>query len=678
VIGYILTATIDLLLAIIVFSYSQSRITSAFSSLCLAAGVWSIELYLLTSIRDVEILTPLFHMTRVGMFFIAPFLILFSALVTKVNLTFWLKALIAASFVTSTVISFLNLSIMPSMLELAPSGYLPKFDVIGAAHQVNFLMGGISSVAICIGAYRNAIFSEKLRIKWLATAFLIGSFFGVLSFSYSKIFGMIGNVACLSLIAYAILRYRLISMRVLVSLGVAKGVSATALVLGYFGFFGLSNTNSSFINPGYVLFQLIYLVLALELYPRITRGIELLSDKYLVRNYYSLNSYKHQLLEKLKRCIEPQDLKMVLDEVLCEGVMVDRYSVYVSSGFFDEGASNNLCAINFESESAFNFNSDDMLNLAPGLLQGLSDKKTALFYDEIAVNHKEYFASMEISVILPVSLDHDLVGVVLLGRPLKKEQFTYDDIQLLNWMAGEVGYVLEAVLVHSQMRSGLDEAKKTLSVISILNDYNHEVKTPLSNIESLVLSGDLFENDEKNKLILEQARRGSGLVNTMVRTLNGQYKKSSVLFDLNESIKDVVGLFSSKITSVDMNLGELPNIRGYEEDVDVLLCNLIKNSYEARGEKPLTICLSTWYDLDSARIYFSILDNGVGIDKNELSEIWGRGVTKKRHIGGTGIGMSVIKRIVEEHRGEIVVDSALGEGTRFTLWFPEQAIPFLS
>ena len=77
------------------------------------------------------------------------------------------------------------------------------------------------------------------------------------------------------------------------------------------------------------------------------------------------------------------------------------------------------------------------------------------------------------------------------------------------------------------------------------------------------------------------------------------------------------------------------------------------------------------------RVQVRIRDTGIGIPKENLNKIWDRfyqiDSTSTRRFAGTGLGLAIVKRIVEAHRGEITVESTMGEGTTFCFTLPVYA-----
>ncbi len=113
--------------------------------------------------------------------------------------------------------------------------------------------------------------------------------------------------------------------------------------------------------------------------------------------------------------------------------------------------------------------------------------------------------------------------------------------------------------------------------------------------------------------------------------------------------------------------GEVPPVQCYPNQLNQVFMNLFVNAAQAI-EKDGVIRIKTFSDGTYA--YVKITDTGKGIPSENLSRIFDPGFTTKRVRVGTGLGLSISYNIIQKHKGEIRVESQVGNGTEFTLKLP--------
>ncbi len=123
---------------------------------------------------------------------------------------------------------------------------------------------------------------------------------------------------------------------------------------------------------------------------------------------------------------------------------------------------------------------------------------------------------------------------------------------------------------------------------------------------------------------------------------------------------------------VERDFQEVPDIFCSPSRLNQVFINLITNAIQAMdGKGRLSISTSARGDW----VEVSVQDNGCGIPEENLTKIMDPFFTTKPVGKGTGLGLSIVHQIVEEHEGQLLVDSKLGVGTRFTLGFPVRRSP---
>jgi len=139
---------------------------------------------------------------------------------------------------------------------------------------------------------------------------------------------------------------------------------------------------------------------------------------------------------------------------------------------------------------------------------------------------------------------------------------------------------------------------------------------------------------------------------------------------LNESISLVGHQLTRRNIKVIREFSEVPTIKYDGNQLKQVFINLLINAIESMDAGgPLKIGLMK--EPGGAReVLIRITDKGCGIEKEIISKIFDPFFTTKRKSGGTGLGLSVTKGIIEKHKGRISVDSVIGVGTEISVYLP--------
>jgi chemotaxis family two-component system sensor kinase Cph1 len=135
---------------------------------------------------------------------------------------------------------------------------------------------------------------------------------------------------------------------------------------------------------------------------------------------------------------------------------------------------------------------------------------------------------------------------------------------------------------------------------------------------------------------------------------------ASILAEIFANLRSIIDESGATI-----EFDKMPTIMANHLEMIQLFQNLIVNAIKYRSEKPLEIQINGSAEGD--RWFFSIKDNGIGIEsqyKERIFDMFQR-LHGKKEYSGTGIGLAICKKIVENHGGKIWIDSTVGEGTTF-------------
>jgi PAS domain S-box-containing protein len=268
----------------------------------------------------------------------------------------------------------------------------------------------------------------------------------------------------------------------------------------------------------------------------------------------------------------------------------------------------------------------------------------------------------------------------------------------VSWGEGDSKRVFRAKCTPFRSRTGVN-----IGTITVLNDITalkeldqlksdfvslvcHEVRSPMNSLMmqiQVLLDGLAGELTEKQREILTRATAKMGGLTDMVSELLDLSRIESGLITSEKEQLDVEALLREQVefhgpgaaeqgSSIELQIGaSLPpvfaNKRGMEEVFTNLITNAIK--YSPKGS---TINVSS--QIENEYLQTTVTDNGYGIPKEDLEHVFNRFYRVKdentRMQQGTGLGLSLVKSIVESHHGIVRIDSTIGKGSTFTVLIP--------
>lgn len=216
-----------------------------------------------------------------------------------------------------------------------------------------------------------------------------------------------------------------------------------------------------------------------------------------------------------------------------------------------------------------------------------------------------------------------------------------------------------------------------------LGNVAHELKTPLFTVQGYILT--LIEgavNDKKIRMkYLERANKGVERLVAVIKDLDMIAKLENEgttlnieTFDILDLIQNVFDLFEMKAKKRNITLSfdkvyEFPiYVNGDVEKIEQVLINLVVNSI--KYGKPNGTTMVGVDDYNDKKYVVKVIDNGEGIKKEHLPRLFERfyrvDQSRSREQGGSGLGLSIVKHIVEAHDENILLKSTYGEGSEFS------------
>ena len=282
------------------------------------------------------------------------------------------------------------------------------------------------------------------------------------------------------------------------------------------------------------------------------------------------------------------------------------------------------------------------------------------------------------------------IGVVYLGKDItalykgiKKSVYLLSAVSLLALLvAAGIGYSMSGTVM-APMQKAYEKQRQFAA------DASHELRTPLSVV---MASADLLANDPSIespflKQVIEdlkdEVKKMSKLVGdllTVARSDNNAEKIKFQKFDLSSVMQQVTRnmqmMAEKKNITIAENIPDGISYAGDEQKIKQLILIFVDNAIkytQENGHIDVALALER-----NNKVIFSVRDNGIGIAKEDQEKIFGRfyrvDKARSREMGGNGLGLAIAKDIIEVHHGQIYIESALGQGTAFTVELPQQKV----
>ena len=517
------------------------------------------------------------------------------------------------------------------------------------------------------------------------------------------------------LVTYAIIKHRLFDIQVVISRGTAYSLTF------FLGILPVS-VIIFFLQKVFPLTVPIALVLALavllsfvfhKIFPYSERFVQKRLFKKRLDHYQVLRKFSHDMVAAL----DLQQLLQRFDQTLHDALQVNSVAVYLTGPLngkyplihisnnmdFIPGRIQKSVTLSPEVREGVEVPPTDLSGLIPQWTSGDALVETAYkAKDVLVLGEMEMIArerknetleqailqmrETKAEVCIPLKRDSTMIGIALLGPRDNNKYYAPGDLDLLHSMGQNACVAIQnALLVEDMKRSFqlLHRTQRFAAIGELVAGMSHEIRNPLMPITYLLeLAANPAVDRERIKRQTEASwlalRRITGVLNE-IEMLAAPYRPEFKPVDIEQLLDDVITVLEPQIKDTHQNVirqySALPEPMVDADRLSQVFLDVLLNAIEASPDSG-----SIWVRTreivlrgDLMGVQVEIEDCGCGIAPENIERVFDPFFTTKYKSivrGGTGLGLSLAQRIMEDHRGTIEIVSTVGKGTRVLMNLP--------
>jgi putative PEP-CTERM system histidine kinase len=447
--------------------------------------------------------------------------------------------------------------------------------------------------------------------------------------------------------------------------------SLTLLSVGvYFIVLGLLGEAMKYFEVSFAQYVTIFFAFAggialvvLLLSEQLRRRVKVFISKHF---FAQKHDYRHTWIALTNRLVSttPAAMEQGILAAYCEMFGLGGASLYL----FDRGSGRYMPAAQHALPHAVP-RAETGLSASAGLISYFLDQNRVwnLADAEYAPTEEErsFAAVTKAQFVVPLICNHQVEALVVFGRQVAPEQFTFEDYDLMKTMARQSALVLSNLRLSEELietRELAAVARLSSFVVHDLKNLTYSLSLIMDNAEEHMGNAD-FQRDMMGTV--RHTIENMKSLTQRLKSIPGKSGTSRESHDLHELSTAVVGELKkmrSHARIVCRGTSALSLVDG--DEIKKVIVNLVQNGLDAAGEEG-TILVET--GMNNGHAYFSVSDTGCGMTKDFMeNQLFKPFRTTKAK--GLGIGLYQCKQIVEAHGGMLVVKSEAGKGSVFTVY----------
>ena len=665
----------------------SGQLSQVFTFLSSMLVFWNLNFFVLYSISNYKLAFDLARTFRMGAFFLAPALLHLLVALGEERSKVWRYVLVVDYLVACMLAAVNTVDLFVYELRTFAWGYYSVgtkfYNVFSVLLVTNFVLVS----ALLAYDYRT---SAEPRRRQQLTFWMLGAVVALplgltnLLPAYGVPFyplGNLGSVVWAGIVAYAIVRHRLLDIDLAVTKGMAYAVVSVVLIApAWVLTLWLQRLSFGQVRPDFSFAILLMFVAVGLLFPTLRLRAQSRIGQSLFREKYEYRAALGMFTRSIVRILDRDKLIQELANTLSETLQLE--GIAVALGDDSRTVFSVRYAVGVPAASAeFSRNHP--------LVTSLIRRQQAVLRDELeaSADSSERAEVAEIcrrngwEVCIPLTAAGKLVGFISLGRKRTLSAFSAEDLDLLETLGAEAAVALENARLYEELRKSQDIIRRAdrLSALGTLAaGIAHEVRNPLVSIQTFFqLAPERLHDEEFFTTFLSmtanEVKRISDLITELLSFARSPTRALRAV-DLNETVERVATLLEPEARKHKLALRRslspaVPLVQADADQVKQVLINLVLNAIQATPPEGTISVTSRPVDHRGAAFgQVEIHDTGVGIPADQIDHIFDPFFTTKDK--GTGLGLAIAHQIISEHGGAITVESREGNGASFFIDLP--------
>jgi two-component system NtrC family sensor kinase len=279
------------------------------------------------------------------------------------------------------------------------------------------------------------------------------------------------------------------------------------------------------------------------------------------------------------------------------------------------------------------------------------------------------------AMCVPIKGRENILGVIHVDSSVIDRTYSTEQLRLLTAIGHQTGLALENVRLYEAAL----QSERLAAVGETVAFLSHHIKNILQALDGGIDVVDKgLSNGDMTKALAAWpiVQRNIDKINQLILNMLAFSKNRQPLLEdininhlINECIQLVSGRADEQSVALMSELEDMPPIPVDSAGLQQALLNLLNNAIDAVESKSGAVTVTSRFKQAGHMVEIKVIDNGSGIEPERLDLIWTPFYSGKGH-KGTGLGLAVARKVVQEHGGDLTVQSRKGEGTTFTILLP--------